>query len=161
MEGSRCKTWNVNPSSLNWVNCLLSDFFKPQNVIFGRNIRRSVLSFQQLLFGKQAYVWHHHGFLKEEKVILFSKHVVKLYFQQNQTLNAFGSLNLMVCPYSWLSRLKQQAQLALKLLNANHSLARVFLSQLTGLQRSTQAACNNFLKFFKAKLKCWGSDINK
>lgn len=162
MQDMKCKPLpNANPSSLNWVNCLLSDFFKPQNVIFGRNIRKSILSFKQLLFGKQAYVWHHHGFLKEEKVILFSKHVVKLYFQWNQMLNAFGSLNLMVCPYSWLSRLKQQAQLALKLLNANRSLAKVFLSQVTGLQRSTQAACSNFLKFFKARLKCWGSGINK
>lgn len=105
MQDIKCKPLpNINPSSLNQVNCLLSDFFKPQNVIFGRNIRRSILSFKQLLFGKQAYVWHHHGFLKEEKVILFSKHLVKLYFQQNQMSNGFGSL--LVCPYSWLWRLK-------------------------------------------------------
>lgn len=64
-------------------------------------------------------------------MILFSKHIVELYFQQNQMLNASGSLNIIVCPYSWLSRLKQQAQLAPKLLNANPSLASIFLSQVS------------------------------
>lgn len=128
----KCKSLpNINPSSLSWVSCLLSNFFKPQNVVFGRNIKKSFLSFKQLLFGKQAYVWHHHGSLKEEKVILFSKHIVELYFQQNQMLNASGSLSIIVCPYSWLSRLKKQAQLAPKLLNANPSLASVFLSQVS------------------------------
>lgn len=128
----KCKSLpNVNPSSLSWVNCLLSNFFKPQNVVFGRNIRKSFLSFKQLLFGKQAYVWHHRGFPKGKKVILFSKHIVELYFQQNQMLNASGSLNIRVCPCSWLSRLKQQARLASKLLNANASLASVFLSKMS------------------------------
>lgn len=77
MGQCRCKTSNalpnVSPSFLCRASCLLSDFFQPQNVVFGRNISRSILSFKQLLFGKQAYVWHHQGFLKEEKATLFSK----------------------------------------------------------------------------------------
>lgn len=78
-------------------------------------------------------------------MILFSKRS-KTVFSAESNVKCFWKLKFNGVAYSWLSRLKQQAQLALKLLNANHSLARVFLSQVTGLQRSMQAACNNFFE---------------